>query len=362
MENPLLTLHTLGQRIWLDNLSRTMLADGTLTRLISEDGLAGVTSNPTIFFKAISESPHYRDELAALARDASMTPERRYEKLAIRDIQAACDLFHPLYLRTDGEDGYVSLEVSPALAYDAGGTVEEGLRLKAEVNRPNLLVKVPATRPGLQAIEQLIGRGCSVNVTLMFSLDHVRDVSQAYMRGIEQWVGRSGADPRPVKSVASLFLSRVDSLVDKRLETIGGDALKLRGHAGVALAKLAHEEYRQVFGGPLFAPLAAKGVRRQYLLWASTGTKNTAYSDVMYVEPLIGPETINTLPDATLKAFRDHGRAAATLTDGIDLAREVFAELARHGIAMGEVGDELQTQGVKLFQESFDSLLDLVRR
>ena len=362
MANPLLTLHTLGQRVWLDNLSRTLLADGTLARLIADDGLAGVTSNPTIFFKAIGEGAHYTEALAALARDAGTTPIRRYETLAIADIQAACDLFHPLYLRTDGEDGYVSLEVSPALAYDAEGTVEEGLRLKAEVNRPNLLIKVPATTPGLQAIEQLVGRGCSVNVTLMFSLDHVRDVSRAYMRGMEQWLGRSDADPRPVKSVASVFLSRVDSVVDKRLEAIGGDALKLRGQAAVSLAKLAYEEYRQVFGGPLFAPLAAKGVRRQYLLWASTGTKNSEYSDVMYVEPLIGPETINTLPDATLAAFREHGRAAATLTEGLDHARQVFADLARNGILMGEVGDELQTQGVKLFQESFDQLLGVVSR
>jgi transaldolase len=256
----------------------------------------------------------------------------------------------------------VSLEVSPALAYDAEATVAAGLRLKAEVNRPNLLIKVPATRPGLLAIEQLIGQGCSVNVTLMFSLDHVRDVSAAYMRGIEQWVARSGADPRPVKSVASLFLSRVDSLVDKRLEALGGDALSLRGRAGVALAKLAYEEYKHVFGGPLFAPLAARGVRRQYLLWASTGTKNPAYSDVMYVESLIGPETINTLPDATLQAFRDHGRAAPTLETGVDEARQVFADLARHGILMGEVGDELQSQGIKLFQESFSDLLAVVDR
>jgi transaldolase len=234
------------------------------------------------------------------------------------------------------------------------------LRLKAEVNRPNLLIKVPATKPGLSAIEQLIGQGCSVNVTLMFSLDHVRDVSHAYMKGMEQWLGRSGADPRPIKSVASLFLSRVDTLVDKKLESLGADAAHLRGQAGVALAKLAYEEYKKVFGGPLFAPLAAKGVRRQYLLWASTGTKNSAYSDVMYVEPLIGPETINTLPDPTLAAFRDHGRAAATIGNGLDAARQVFADLSRHGILMGQVGDELQTDGLKLFQQSFEQLITLM--
>jgi transaldolase len=361
MENPLITLHTLGQRIWLDNLSRTLLNDGALQRLAADDGLAGVTSNPTIFFKAISDSPNYRDELGTLKRDKSLSPEQRYERLAIRDIRNACELFHPLYVRTDGEDGYVSLEVSPALAYDAQATVAAGLRLKAEVNRPNLLIKVPATKPGLKAIEQLIGQGCSVNVTLMFSLDHVRDVSHAYMEGMEQWLGRSGADPRPVKSVASLFLSRVDTLVDKRLDALGADARLLRGHAGVALAKLAYEEYKKVFGGPLFSPLAAKGVRRQYLLWASTGTKNPAYSDVMYVEPLIGPETINTLPDATLDAFRNHGRAALTLENDLDRARQVFADLGRHGILMGEVGDTLQSEGVKLFQQSFNQLIELMR-
>jgi transaldolase len=360
MNNPLIALHTLGQRIWLDNLSRTLLKNGTLQRLISEDLLAGVTSNPTIFYKAISESEEYAQELAALRKDSTSSAERRYEKLALRDIQEACDLFHSLYVRTDGEDGYVSLEVSPALAHDAEATIAAGLRLKAEVNRANLLIKVPATKAGLTAIEQLIGQGCSVNVTLMFSLDHVRDVSQAYMKGIEQWLGRSGADPRPIKSVASLFLSRVDTYVDKKLDAVGGDALRLKGHAGVALAKLAYEEYRQVFGGPLFAPLAAKAARRQYLLWASTGTKNPAYSDVMYVERLIGPETINTLPDATLQAFRDHGRAEPTLERDLDRAREVFAELARHGILMGEVGDELQTQGLELFQQSFDQLLAFV--
>jgi transaldolase len=359
VNNPLITLHNLGQRIWLDNLSRTLLREGGLQRLITEDGLAGVTSNPTIFFKAISQSPYYRDDLAQLKGNPDLTAEHRYERLAIPDIQSACDLLHPLYVRTDGEDGYVSLEVSPALAYDAEGTIEAGLRLKAEVNRANLLIKVPATKPGLLAIEKLIGQGCSVNVTLMFSLDHVRDVSHAYMQGIERWLARSGADPRPLKSVASLFLSRVDTLVDKRLEALGGDALQLRGRAGVALAKLAYEEYKKVFGGPLFAPLAGKGARRQYLLWASTGTKNPSYSDVMYVEPLIGPETINTMPDATLAAFRDHGRAACTLDEGLEEARAVFASLGRIGILMGDVGNELQTEGVKLFQKSFDDLLAL---
>jgi transaldolase len=358
--NPLIVLHTLGQRVWLDNLSRTLLEEGGLLKLITEDALAGVTSNPTIFYKAISESPYYRHELEQLRRNRSLSPEQRYEQLAIADIQKACDLLHPLYVRTEGEDGYVSLEVSPALAHDAEGTVEAALRLKALVNRGNLLMKVPATKQGLRAIEQLIGQGCSVNVTLMFSLDHVRDVSKAYMNGIEQWLAHSDADPSPVKSVASVFLSRVDTAVDRQLDALGGDALKLRGQAGVALAKLAYEEYKKVFGGPLFAPLAAKGARRQYLLWASTGTKNASYSDVMYVEPLIGPETINTLPDPTLDAFREHGKAALTLARDLDDARHVFAKLGRLGIHMGEVGDQLQAEGVRSFQHSFDQLIALM--
>ncbi len=357
--NPLLELHALGQRIWLDNLSRTLLREGTLAKLIADDGVAGVTSNPSIFFKAISESPYYRDEAAALRRDAGLTPEQRYERLAIADIQAACDLLRPLFDRTAGEDGYVSLEVSPALAHDAPGTIAAARRLKGAVQRDNLLIKVPATPAGVAAVETLIGEGCSVNVTLMFSLMHVRDVAQAYIRGLDKWT-RHGGDARRVKSVASLFLSRVDTLIDKQLDAIGGDALALRGKAGVALAKLAYQEYKTIFKGAAFAPLAARGARPQYMLWASTGTKNKAYSDVLYVDALIGPQTINTLPDATLAAFRDHGRAAPTLESGIESARDLFAALARLGIDMDGVGEELQVEGVKLFAQAFEQLLGLM--
>ena len=358
--NPLLELHALGQRIWLDNLSRTLLREGTLAKLIADDGVAGVTSNPSIFFKAISESPFYRDEAAALRRDAGLTPEQRYERLAIADIQAACDLLRPLFDRTAGEDGYVSLEVSPALAHDAPGTIAAARRLKGAVQRDNLLIKVPATPAGVAAVETLIGEGCSVNVTLMFSLMHVRDVAQAYIRGLDKWI-RHGGDARRVKSVASLFLSRVDTLIDKQLDAIGGDALALRGKAGVALAKLAYQEYQTIFKGAVFAPLAARGARPQYMLWASTGTKNKAYSDVLYVDGLIGPETINTLPDATLAAFRDHGRAAPTLESGTESARDLFAALARLGIDMDGVGEELQVEGVKLFAQAFEQLLGLMK-
>jgi transaldolase len=355
--NRLLQIKQFSQSIWLDNLSRTLLREGGLQKLVDEDGVSGVTSNPAIFFKAISESPYYRDDLAKL-RTQSLTAEQRYEALVIPDIQAACDLLKPEYDKSSGRDGYVSLEVSPALALDAAGTVAAGLRLKAAVNRVNLLIKVPATPAGLIAIEQLISYGCSVNVTLMFSLEHVAGVANAYMRGLRRWVD-GGGDPRPVKSVASLFLSRVDTLVDKQLDAIGGNALALRGIAGVALAKLAYQAYCNTFHGADFATLKAGGAQPQFMLWASTGTKNAAYSDVMYVEPLIGAETINTLPDATLAAFRDHGKAASTIGADTQAAQDHYAALAQAGIDMHQVGEQLQVEGVKLFVQAFDQLLVL---
>ncbi len=356
--NPLLRLHALGQRIWLDNLSRTLLQEGTLKKLITEDRIAGITSNPTIFFKAISESPFYREELQKLKADASLTAEQRYETLAVADIQTACDLLLPLHKSSKGEDGYVSLEVSPALAHDAEGTLAAGLRLKAAVARDNLLIKVPATAAGLTAIEELVAKGCSVNVTLMFSLRHVHDVAQAYLRGITRLL-EGGGDATKVKSVASLFLSRVDTLIDKRLEAIGGDALALRGRSAVALARLAYQSWREMFSEKSFGALAKRGARPQLMLWASTGTKNSAYSDVLYVESLIGPQTVNTVPDATLAAFREHGRAEATLETGIDAAREQFAALRTLGIDMEAAGEELQKDGLKQFEDSFRQLLAL---
>jgi transaldolase len=356
--NPLLRLHALGQRIWLDNLSRTLLREGVLQKLITEDRVAGVTSNPSIFFKAISDSPYYREELQRLKTDTTLTAEQRYETLAIADIRNTCDLLQPLHKSTAGDDGYVSLEVSPALAHDAAATVAAGLRLKTAVGRDNLLIKVPATRAGLTAIEELVAQGCSVNVTLMFSLRHVRDVAQAYLRGIARLAG-SGGDPRKVKSVASLFLSRVDTLIDKRLETIGGDALALRGRTAVALARLAYQDYLATFSANAFGELAKRGARPQTMLWASTGTKNAAYSDVLYVESLIGAQTINTVPDATLAAFRDHGKAENTIEQDIEAAHGQFAALQRLGIDVDAAGDELQVEGLKLFEDSFRQLLAL---
>lgn len=356
--NPLLRLYALGQRIWLDNLSRTLLRDGTLKTMIADDKIAGVTSNPSIFFKAISESPYYAEDLEKLRANKTISAEQRYETLAIADIQQACDLLLPTHKASNGEDGYVSLEVSPALAHDTAGTVAAGLRLKDAVKRANLLIKVPATAAGLPAIEELIAQGCSVNITLMFSLRHVRDVADAYLRGITRHIN-GGGDGRKVKSVASLFLSRVDTLLDDRLEAIGGDALSLRGRSAVALAKLAYEENRKIFGDKAFSTLAKRGARPQNMLWASTGTKNPAYSDVLYVDSLIGARTVNTVPDATLAAFREHGRAEATLEKDIEKAQEQFAALEGLGIDVNAIGEELQTQGLKQFEDAFQKLLAL---
>jgi len=356
--NPLLRLHALGQRIWLDNLSRTLLREGTLQQLIRDDRIAGVTSNPSIFFKAISESPHYLNELQRLRADPALSAEQRYEALAIADIQGACDLLAPLHRSTHGDDGYVSLEVSPALAHDAEATVAAGLRLKAAVARDNLMIKVPATAAGLQAIETLAARGCSVNVTLMFSLRHVRDVHAAWLRGISALVA-AGGDPRPVRSVASVFLSRVDTMIDRQLESIGGNALALRGKTAVAMARSAYAEDRERRTQHAHAALVARGMHPQRLLWASTGTKNPAYSDVMYVESLIGPDTVNTLPDATLAAFRDHGRAEETLTQDLDAARAQLAAVRDLGIDLDAAGEQLQAEGLKQFSDAFDQLLKL---
>lgn len=355
--NPLLQVRQHGQQIWLDNLSRTLLNDGHLARLIAEDGVAGVTTNPAIFHKAIAGGRYYEDDLAAL-KQQPLSAEARYEALVIPDVQRACDLLAPLHRDSGGNAGYVSLEVSPALAHDADGTVAAGLRLRAAVNRPNLLIKVPATPAGVEAIERLIGEGVSVNVTLMFSLAHVEAVASAYLRGLSRLCA-AGGDPSTVMSVASLFLSRVDSLVDKQLDELGGDALALRGKSAVATAKLAYQRYLARFHGEEFSALNAKGARPQYMLWASTGTKNPAYSDLLYVEPLIGAETVNTLPDATLDALRDHGRVDATLDRDVDAAEAQYAALERVGVDLDAVGERLQREGLAQFEQAFAALLEL---
>ena len=355
--NPLLQVRQLGQQVWLDNLSRTLLNDGHLARFIAADGVAGVTTNPAIFHKAIADGRYYEADLAAL-KQQPLDAEARYEALVIPDVQRACDLLAPLHRDSGGNAGYVSLEVSPALAHDSDGTVAAGLRLSAAVARPNLLVKVPATPAGISAIERLIGTGVSVNVTLMFSLAHVDAVAAAYVRGLET-LQRSGGDLARVMSVASLFLSRVDTLVDQQLESLGGDALALRGKTAVAMARLAYQRYLARFHGEGFHALGKAGARPQYMLWASTGTKNPAYSDLLYVEPLIGPETVNTLPDATLAALRDHGRPAATLTTDVAAASAHYAALASHGIDLDAAGERLQREGLAQFEQAFGALLAL---
>jgi transaldolase len=355
--NPLLQVRQHGQQIWLDNLSRTLLNDGHLARFITEDGISGVTTNPAIFHKAIAGGRYYEDDLKAL-KQQHLSAEQRYEALVIPDVQRACDLLAPAYRDSAGSAGYVSLEVSPALAHDVAGTLAAGLRLKAAVNRPNLLIKVPATAEGLEAIEALIAEGVSVNVTLIFSLAQADKVAEAYLRGLTR-LQAAGGDVSAVMSVASLFLSRVDTLVDGALENKGADALELCGKTAVSTAKLAYQAYCKRFHGPGFAALRSKGARPQFMLWASTGTKNPNYSDLLYVEPLVGAETVNTLPDSTLDALRDHGKVGNTLASGADAAAEHYRALKSAGIDIDAVGEQLQRDGLKQFEQAFAALLEL---
>ena len=357
--NPLLAIKALGQHVWLDNLSRSLLEEGTLQSLITDDGIDGVTSNPSIFQKVIASSPYYRADVERL-RDTPLAAEVRYEALVIPDVQAACDMLWPSFVASRGDAGYVSLEVSPALAHDVAGTVAAARRLQEAVGRDNLLIKVPATPAGIIAFEQLTATGMSVNVTLIFSLDQYEAVAQAYLRGAHAW-WRGGKNMRQLRSVASVFLSRVDTLIDQRLAALDRPAaLALKGKAGLALAKCCYRRYLEIFHGADFAQLRAAGIRPQSLLWASTGTKNPASSDVFFVEPLIGRETITTLPDATLAAFRTHGQVAETLLIGIEQALAVKQQLAEQGIDLAEIGSTLQHEGVLLFAQAYTELLGSV--
>ena len=353
--NRLLEVRKHGQQIWLDNLSRSLIKDGHLAQLVREDGVAGVTTNPAIFQKAIAGGKYYEDDLAALKKK-NMSAEERYEALVIPDVQAACDVLRETWESTDGNAGYVSLEVSPSLAHDEEGTVAAAHRLHAAVERDNVLIKIPATAAGVRAFERVIADGISVNVTLMFSLAHVDEVAEAYTRGLQRRAD-AGKDLGGIFSVASLFLSRVDTLVAEKLDARGGNALALRGHTAVALAKLAYEAYLERFEGPGFESLKERGARPQYMLWASTGTKNPAYSDLLYVEPLIGPDTVNTVPDATLSALIDHGNIADRLEEDVEIAAGHFEALTTLGIDMQGVGDTLQNAGVQQFEDAFAALL-----
>ena len=346
------------QAVWLDFVARGFVAKGELKALVEGDGLRGVTSNPAIFEKAIGHSAEYDDSLKAALDGGDARVIDLYEGLAIADIQAAADVLRPVYASSDGADGYVSLEVSPYLALDTGETLAEARRLHAAVGRDNLMVKVPATPAGLPAIRQLTAEGISINITLLFSQDVYEEVANAFIDGLTAF-GAKGGDVSKVASVASFFISRIDSLVDKRLDEAGGYE-DLKGKVAVANAKLAYQRYKRIFSGPKWAALEAKGAKAQRLLWASTGTKNKAYSDVLYVEELIGKNTVNTMPPATMDAFRDHGRVRASLEENIPEAEAVMARLAEAGIDIEAVARQLVEEGVGLFVDAADALLGAV--
>ncbi len=351
--NPLVELHAYGQSFWYDNIRRQFLNDGTLRKLIDEDGLRGLTSNPSIFQKAIGTSDDYDEQIRRLI-DGDRPVEAIFEALALEDIVAACDLFAALYAESDGGDGFVSLEVSPHLAHDTEGTIAEARRLFAAVDRPNLMIKVPATPEGIPAIEQLISEGININITLMFNMDHYESVAEAYIKGLRR-LAAAGGDPRQVASVASFFVSRVDTAVDKKLAALNDPAAEaLLGKTAVANAKVVYQRFKELFHSPEFAALSAAPQR---VLWASTSTKNPAYPETMYIDQLIGPETVNTIPPETVEAFRDRGRVAPTLEKGIDEARLVLENIEELGISLNEITEKLQKDGVIAFARSFDDLM-----
>jgi transaldolase len=354
--NPLRRLHRLGQSIWLDDIRRSWLRDGHLARLIAEDELAGVTSNPAIFAKAISEGAEYNDAIASLAR-AGRSVGDIYEALALEDVRAAADLFRATYDATRGGDGFVSLEVSPHLADDTQGTVDEGLRLWQAFDRPNAMIKVPGTRAGLPAITELIAAGVNINVTLLFSVERYREVVDAYLAGLERRVA-AGQPIDKVASVASFFLSRIDTLVDAQLDRMNTDEARAqRGKAAIASARLAYQYYKRWIDTDRWRTLAAKGAKPQRLLWASTSSKDPAYKDTMYVEALIAPDTVNTLPPATIDAYRDHGDPAVRIEDDLPGAKQTVEVLGRLGIDLEAASEQLEREGVKKFKEPFDALL-----
>ena len=355
--NPLKELQRQGQSVWLDYIRRDLIRSGELKRLVEEDGIRGVTSNPTIFEKAITGSTDYDDALSALlAKDPKTDVGSLYERLAIEDIQMAADVLRTVYDETGGGDGYVSFEVSPHLAHNTRATISEAKRLRAAVDRPNVMIKVPATPEGIPAIEELIAEGVNVNITLMFSMSHYEAVARAYIRGLERC-----ANPAKVASVASFFVSRVDTMVDRALETLAtaqARAKTLLGKIAIANSKMVYHRFLEIFHGEGFVSLRQKGTRVQRPLWASTSTKNPAYSDVLYVENLIGAETVNTMPPETLNAFKDHGKVPGdTVTDSLDDAAAALGWLKALGINFETITEKLQQDGVAAFAASFDQLL-----
>src|SRR5580692_11806599 len=369
-DNPLKALLGFGQSVWLDYIRRSLISTGELKRLIDEDGLRGVTSNPSIFEKAIAGSTDYTKALEELANRKDLDAKGVFDILSVKDIQDATDTFKQVYEQTKRRDGYVSLEVSPYLAHKTQETVDEARRLWKLVGRPNTMIKVPGTKEGIPAFQQLIGEGININVTLLFAQDVYERVAEAYIAGLEEFA-KKGGDLSRVASVASFFVSRIDTLIDSKIE----DKLKntsapqqqallksLLGKVAIANGKLTYASYQKIFSGPRWDALAAKGAQTQRVLWASTSTKNPAYRDVLYVEELIGPDTVNTMPPATIDAFRDHGKLRQSLTDDVAGAKKSMDDLQAAGISMKEVTDKLTDDGVKLFADAFDKLLAVVAK
>jgi transaldolase len=369
-QNPLKELTKFGQSVWLDYIRRDLFTSGQLKRLIEEDGLRGMTSNPSIFEKAIAGSDLYAQTLAELEKRKDLDAKGRYEELAIKDIQDAADFLKPVYQQTKKRDGYVSLEVSPYLAHKTQETLDEARRLWKRVGRENLMVKVPGTPEGIPAFQQLISEGININVTLLFAFDVYVRVAEAYVAGLEAFA-KSGGDVSRMASVASFFISRIDTLVDgeidAKLKTATNPAdqallQSLHGKVAIANGKLTYQRYKQIFSGPRWDALASRGAQTQRVLWASTSTKNPKYSDVYYVEELIGPDTVDTIPPATFDAFRDHGKPRASLEEDVPAAQETMQGLEKAGISMKDATDKLTAAGVKQFSDDFDKLLDAVKQ
>jgi transaldolase/glucose-6-phosphate isomerase len=368
--NPLKALLSYGQSMWLDYIRRDLLTSGKLKAMINDDGLRGMTSNPSIFEKAIGESSLYDDMLKSLASRPDLNATARYEQIAIRDIQDAADTLKPVYESSKFHDGFVSLEVSPLLALKTQETIDEGRRLRKAVGRENVMIKVPGTPEGLPAIRQLIGEGININVTLLFAQEVYEQVAEAYLAGLED-LAKRGGNLKKMAGVSSFFISRIDTLVDSIID----DKLKatndsqqqellksLQGKVAIANGKLTYQRYQRIFSGPRWEALASKGAQTQRVLWASTSTKNPAYRDVMYVEELIGPDTVNTMPPATVDAFRDHGRLRNSLTEDVAGAQKVMDDLGKGGISIKEATTKLTADGVKLFADAFHKLLAVVEK
>jgi len=369
-KNPLQELLAYGQSMWLDYIRRDLFTTGKLKQMIANDGLRGMTSNPAIFEKAIADSSLYDDQLKSLAARADLDTTARFEHLAISDIQSAADVLRPVYDESKFRDGYVSLEVSPYLARKTQETIDEARRLWKAVQRENVMIKIPGTAEGIPAIRQAIGEGININVTLLFAQDVYEKVAEAYVAGLEDLAARGG-NLKKMAGVASFFISRIDSLIDSmindKLKTTtdaGQQALlkSLLGKVAIANGKLTYQSYERIFSGPRWQALAAKGAQTQRVLWASTSTKNPAYRDVIYIEELIGPDTVNTMPPATIDAFRDHGKLRNALSEDVAGAAKVMSDLSKAGISMKEVTDKLTNDGVKLFADAFDKLLAAVAK